>query len=107
MSNPDDAAETARLSELSEEARRYAALLRAGKRIAVTDEDGEVVGYLTPQAHLALAGMPGSTLERMIAAGQVRMPTGNILDHLTPLPARPGEPLLSEVLQQMRDEERY
>jgi hypothetical protein len=50
---------------------------------------------------------PTTTFQRMVAAGQVTSATGNILDHLPPDPAEPGERPLSEALQEMRDEERY
>jgi hypothetical protein len=43
----------------------------------------------------------------MVAAGQVRLATGNLVDHLPPPPAPPGTRPLSEVLLEMRDEERY
>jgi hypothetical protein len=50
---------------------------------------------------------PTTTFQRMVAAGQVTSATGNILDHLAPDPAGPGERPLSEALQEMRDEERH
>ena len=58
-------------------------------------------------AYLVPAEESGSTYERLVAAGRVRPATGNLLDLLPPPPAEPGEPLLSETLQQMRDEEDY
>jgi hypothetical protein len=51
-----------------------------------------------------------SVYEQMVAAGQVRPATGSLrelLDTWTPLKAEPGEPTLSDVLREMRDEERY
>jgi hypothetical protein len=43
-----------------------------------------------------------------VASGRVRRATGKGIADLLPVPpAEPGEPSLSETLQQMRDEERY
>lgn len=88
------------IRELRQHASRYVAMAKAGKRIAVTDR-GKLVAYLVP------AEEPTTTFQRLVAAGQVTPATGNILDHLPPEPARPGERPLSQVLQEMRDEERY
>jgi hypothetical protein len=46
----------------------------------------------------------------MVAAGQVRLAEGNLVETLAslePLKAEPGEKTLSETLREMRDEERY
>jgi antitoxin (DNA-binding transcriptional repressor) of toxin-antitoxin stability system len=75
-------------------------MAKAGKRVPVTDR-GKLVAYLVP------AEEAGSVYERLVAAGRVRPAVGNLLDLLPPPPAEPGEPLLSETLQQMRDEEDY
>lgn len=51
-----------------------------------------------------------SVYQQMVDAGQVRPATGDLRRHLRenpPLRAEPGERALSEVLQEMRDEERY
>jgi prevent-host-death family protein len=88
------------IRELRQHASRYVAMAKAGRRIAVTDR-GKLVAYLVP------AEEPTTTFQRMVAAGQVKPATGNILDHLPPDPAEPGERPLSKVLQEMRDEERY
>jgi prevent-host-death family protein len=88
------------IRELRQHASRYVAMAKAGRRIAVTDR-GELVAYLVP------ANEPTTTYQRLVAAGQVKPATGNLLDHLAPDRAAPGERPLSEVLQEMRDEERY
>lgn len=88
------------IRELRQHASRYVAMAKAGRRIAVTDR-GKLVAYLVP------AEEPTTNYQRMVAAGEVRLATGNILDHLQPDRAEPGERPLSEVLQEMRDEERY
>ena len=77
------------IRELRQHAARYVALAKAGQRVPVT-ERGELVAYLVP------AEEPCSPFARLVAAGQVPPP-----------PPEPGERLLSEVLQEMRDEERY
>ena len=91
------------IRELRQHASRYVAMAKEGRRIPVTDR-GELVAYLVP------AHEPTTTFQRMVAAGQVRLAKGNLketLATLEPLAARPGEKTLSEVLQEMRDEERY
>ena len=78
-----------------------ACLAKAGQRIPVT-ERGKLVAYLVP------ADEPTSMYQRLVAAGQVKPATGRgILDLMPPPPAPPGSRPMSEVLQEMRDEERY
>lgn len=100
MNQPAHDAESIGIRELRQNASRYIAMAKAGKRVPVT-ERGKLVAYLVP------ADEPTSTLQRMIAAGQVRPAVGSLRDHLPPPPAPPGTRPLSEVLQEMRDEERY
>jgi prevent-host-death family protein len=88
------------IRELRQNASRYVEMAEEGRRVPVTKR-GKLVAYLVP------AEQPKSVYEQMVAAGQVRMATGNILDHLDPLPVVPGEKSLSETLREMRDEERY
>ncbi len=91
------------IRELRQNASRYVAMAKAGQRIPVT-ERGTLVAYLVP------AEEPRSVFRQMVAAGQVRLATGDIRDYLRdhpPLPAEPGERPLSEVVREMRDEERY
>lgn len=101
MAVPDHPPESIGIRELRQNASKYVALAKAGKRVPVT-ERGKLVAYLVPADEATM-----TTFQRMVAAGQVTPATGNILDHLPPIPAEPGERLLSEVLQEMRDEERY
>jgi len=99
MSGP----ESIGIRELRQHASRYVAMAKAGQRVPVTDR-GKLVAYLVP------AEEPRSVFEQMVAAGQVRSATGNLRDHLReypPLPVEPGVRPLSEVLLEMRDEERY
>jgi prevent-host-death family protein len=91
------------IRELRQHASRYVAMAKSGRRIPVTDR-GELVAYLVP------AEEPRSVYQQMVAAGQVRPANGDLRKYLRenpPLPAEPGERTLSEVLQEMRDEERY
>jgi antitoxin (DNA-binding transcriptional repressor) of toxin-antitoxin stability system len=97
----DDNAETLDLGELSDSAARYAALVREGKRVTVTNH-GEFVGYLVS------ADEASSPFERLVAAGQVRRATGRGIADLLPIPApQPGEESPLDELLRMRDEERY
>jgi prevent-host-death family protein len=91
------------IRELRQHASRYVAMAKSGRRIPVTDR-GELVAYLVP------AEEPRSVYQQMVAAGQVRPANGDLRTYLRenpPLPAESGERTLSEVLQEMRDEERY
>lgn len=88
------------IRELRQHASRYVAMAKEGKRIPVTVR-GKLVAFLVP------AEEPSSPFERLVAAGQVTRATGSILDLLPPPPPGTGERPLSEVLQEMRGEERY
>jgi antitoxin (DNA-binding transcriptional repressor) of toxin-antitoxin stability system len=92
--------DNAELSELAQDVSQVEARLEHGERIAVTN-NGKLLGYLVP------ADQPSSPFERLVAAGQVRRATGSLLDLMPPPPAEPGERPLSEVVLEMRDEERY
>ena len=93
-------AEKIGIRELRQHASRYVAMAKAGLRVPVTDR-GELVAYLVP------AEQSGSMLDRLEAAGHARRGKGRLQDHLPPPPAPPGARPLSEVLQEMRDEERW
>lgn len=88
------------IRELRQQASRVLALVKSGERVAVT-ERGKLVAYLVP------AERAGSVLERLEAAGQYRPPKGSLLDLGPAQPPPDDGPPLSEVLAQMRDEERY
>ena len=85
------------VGELRQDTSRYVELVKAGRRVPVTEE-GKVIAYLVP------AQETGTVLDRMRAAGQVRPARGDLMD-LFPPP--PGTKSLSETLLEMRDEERY
>jgi prevent-host-death family protein len=96
-----DVAETIGIRELRQNASRYIAMVKEGQRIAVT-ERGELVGYLEP------VDEPTTAFQRLVAAGQVRRATGRGTRGLPPpAPLEPGESTLSDVVREMRDEERY
>jgi prevent-host-death family protein len=87
------------IRELRQHASRYIALAKSGQRVAVTDR-GRLVAYLVPADS-------GSPLDRLAATGQYEPPAGNILDLLPPPAAPEGSRPLSEVVQELRDEERW
>lgn len=92
--------EEAELTVLAQDVAQVETRLGHGERIAVTN-NGKLLGYLVP------ADQASSPFERLVAAGQVRRAQGNLLDLLPPPPAEPGERPLSEVVLDMREEERY
>ena len=93
--------ETIGVRELRQNASRYLRLVKAGQRVAVT-ERGELIAYLVP------ADEPrGSILDRLEAAGQLHRAVGSILDVPEPEPLPPGSRPLSEILEEMRNEERW
>lgn len=69
----------------------------AGETVVVTDR-GRPVAQITP--------LPGGGLKAMERAGLVRKRTRRYRDLPPPPPAAPGRPL-SEILDEMRDDERY
>jgi prevent-host-death family protein len=84
--------------ELRQNLSVYLDRVKAGETLEVT-EHGQPVGILAP-----LPPRPVSIIDQMIADGRITPATG---DHraLPPPPKIPGRPL-SEILQEMRDEER-
>lgn len=99
MAEPDSIG----IRELRQNASRYVDMAEQGRRVPVTKR-GKLVAYLVP------AEEPQSVYQQMMASGAVRPARGRMRDllrHLTPLHAEPGETSLSETLRAMRDEERY
>ena len=72
--------------------------VRAGEAIEVTDH-GHPVARLVP-IHVR------SQYEQMVAEGRIIPPEIDLLD-IEPVPPRPGMPSASQVLAEMRDDERY
>ncbi len=82
--------------ELRQNLSVYLARVKAGEALTVT-EHGTEVARLVPLSNGA------STIERLIAEGRARPSKGNLADLGLP-PAVAGKPL-SEILQELRDEE--
>jgi prevent-host-death family protein len=87
------------IRELGQHASRYVRMAKAGRRVAVT-ERGSLVAYLVP------AEEPAGLLARLEAAGEYLPPVESMLDLLPPPPAPPGKRPLSEVVQELREQER-
>ncbi|HST66203.1 MAG TPA: type II toxin-antitoxin system prevent-host-death family antitoxin [Mycobacteriales bacterium] len=93
--------ETIGVRELRQNASRYLRLVKAGQRVAVT-ERGELIAYLIPANE-----KPPSILDQLEAAGQLRRGVGSLLDVIDPVTLPPGAKPASQVLEEMRDEERW
>jgi prevent-host-death family protein len=90
------------IRELRQHASVYVDLAEKGYTVDITNR-GRLVAKLMP------AKDPHSPLERLIAAGVI-LPAedpGDLLDIEPAPPLPPGRPTASEVLLQMREEERY
>jgi prevent-host-death family protein len=90
------------IRELRQHASVYVDLAEKGYTVDITNR-GRLVARIVP------AKEPGSPLERLIAAGVI-LPAeepGNLLDIEPAPPVPPGQPTASEILRQMREEERY
>ena len=90
------------IRELRQHASVYVDLAEKGVIVDITNR-GRLVARLVP------AGEPGSPLERLIAAGIIREAeeSGDLLEIEPAPPVPPGHPTASEILIQMREEERY
>ena len=90
------------IRELRQHASVYVDLAQKGYTVDITNR-GQLVARLVP------AREPESALERLIAAGIIRdaEDPGDLLDVEPAPPVAPGQPTLSEILLQMREEERY
>jgi prevent-host-death family protein len=93
-------AERVGIRELRQNLSVYVRRVRQEGRAYEVTERGEPVARLTP-----LEGRPMSRIERMIAEGRITPATrtGDALPPPIPLP--PGGRPLSEILQEMRDED--
>jgi prevent-host-death family protein len=101
-SRGDRASHRIGVRELRQHASVYVDLAEKGYTVDITNR-GRLVARLVPVRE------PDSPLERLIAEG-ILSPAeepGNLLDQ-APAPAvPPGRPTASEILRQMREEERY
>jgi prevent-host-death family protein len=82
---------------LQQHASAVVARAAAGERIVVTDR-GRPAALLIP--------LPGAGLERLVAAGLARPARRPASGIAPPAPARPGDRPLSEVLSELRADER-
>ena len=89
------------IRELRQNLSVYVKRVREEGRAYEVTERGEPVARLTP-----LPDRPRSKIEQMIADGRITPATREWKDLPPPLPPRAGKPL-SQILQEMRDEERW
>lgn len=89
---------TVGIRALKQNASAVVAQAAAGETVVITDR-GRPVAQLVP--------LPTSPLAEMIASGRARLPKRSIKDLPPPLKRGPGERPLSDVIREMRDEERY
>jgi len=85
------------IRELRQNASKYIRLVKAGETIEVTDR-GQLVACLTPPP-----AKPKSRIEELIEQGRV-IPAEKPFVDWEPLPARPGMPTPSEILDEQREE---
>jgi antitoxin (DNA-binding transcriptional repressor) of toxin-antitoxin stability system len=86
--------------ELRQNLSVYLDLVKEGETLDVT-EHGRLVASLGPPVPHGT-----SRLDQLIAGGRATSASGDLLDLGPPLPLPDGAPLPSEVLRQMRDDER-
>lgn len=90
------------IRELRQHASVYVDLAEKGHTVEITNR-GRVAARLVP------ANEPESPLERLVAAGVLDEPEdpGDVLDIEPAPPVPPGQPTATEILLQMREEERW
>lgn len=86
--------------ELRQHASRYLREVKRGETVEVTDR-GEPVARLVPIPEQE------STFDRLVAEGRIRPARGDWSDLGPPLKPEPGQRPLSEILEEMRAEERF
>lgn len=84
--------------ELKQRASEWLRRVEAGETLEVASR-GRPVALLVPIPK-------GDVLDRLEVEGQLRRAKGDLLSLGPPLPPKPGEPLLSKILEEMRAEER-
>lgn len=89
------------IRELRQNLSVYVREVRERGRSYEVTEHGRPVARLTP-----LTDAPMTTLDRMIVDGRATPAKADIASLPPPAPARGGKPL-SQILQEMRDEERW
>lgn len=93
---------TVGIAELRRDLSRFLKMVRDGERIVVTDHNKPVAEIGPPVEQM-------SRYEQLIASGKLKPPKkpGGMKDLPPPLPRKEGEPTLTEILLEMRDEERF
>ncbi len=86
--------------ELRQNASLYLREVKRGETVEVT-ERGEPIARLVPIPKTE------GTYERLVAEGRIRPAEGDWRDLGPPLEPKPGERPLSEVLEEMRADERF
>lgn len=86
------------IRELRQNASRYLRLVEAGETLEVTDR-GRPVALLVPPPS-------GTGYDRLVGEGRIRQGDGRLAELGPPLPPRSGRPPLSEVLEDLRRDER-
>lgn len=86
------------IRELRQHASIWLKRVQRGESFEVTDR-GQPVALLLPYVEV-------DPYERLVASGAIRRGEGDLLDLGPPLPPKPGIPLPSEILEQMRADER-
>ena len=89
------------IRELKQNASAVLRRVKAGESLEVT-ERGQPVARLVPYR-------PMHILDRMVLEGRATAPVGDLLEYVKehpPLPPTPGMPLASEILAEMRADER-
>jgi len=87
------------IRELRQDASKYLRLVEAGEVIEVTDRG-------RPVARLVPIPREETVIERLIREGRATPAKGSLADLPPPLPPLPGQPTLSEILAEMREDER-
>jgi prevent-host-death family protein len=102
-SGPPRAEHRIGIRELRQHASVYVDLAEKGLTVDITNR-GRLVARLVPAGD-----PPESLMERLIAAGIIEPAEepGNLLDIEPAPPVPPGQPTATEILLQMREEERY
>ena len=97
-----DTMTTIGIRELRQNASKYIAMVKNGECVEITDR-GRPVAHLTP-----IPDVPEDMVDRLFARGVIGPPPpGRGRFTPKPRPAEPGQPLLSEILAEMRADERY
>lgn len=86
------------IRELRQNASVWLRKVQEGEAFEITDR-GRPVAMLAPLPQ-------GSVVEQLIASGRATAAQGRLEDLGPPLPPMPGKPALSEILEEMRADER-